>query len=90
MRAVYNGYEEKFMTGKEIKDYFRDAYSRFGRHHERISSYHIKIDTFKRLEDEKKFRLFINDSFCAIFDKQTDNKLYFIAYTKERPKWAKE
>jgi hypothetical protein len=89
-RPVYNGYDEAYMTGKEIKEYLSDAYGRFGRHHEMISSTRIKIDSFKKLQDDKLFRIFYNEFFFKIMDAETDSSLYFIAYTKERPKWAKD
>lgn len=37
-RDLYNGYQEKYMTGNEIKEFLSVAYGTFGRHHERISS----------------------------------------------------
>lgn len=31
-RSVYNGYEERIMTGQELFDHFVNAYECFGRH----------------------------------------------------------
>ena len=45
-KPVYNGYEEKYMTGREIKEYFKDAYERFGRHHSKISSHKIDMEKY--------------------------------------------
>ena len=36
-RPVYNGYEERIMTGQELFDYFANAYECFGRHHQQYS-----------------------------------------------------
>lgn len=90
MREVYNGYEEHYMTGKEIKEYFSDAYLRFGRHHSMISSHKIDLSRYSKLKDEETYRVFLNEMFCKIMNKDTDANIYFIGYTKERPKWAKD
>lgn len=89
-RAVYNGYQEAYMTGLEIKEFLTDAYSTFGRHHSMISSTRIKIDTFRKLKNEAEFRVFYNEAFFKIMDSETDKNLYFIGYTKNRPDWAKD
>lgn len=89
-RAVYNGYEEAYMSGLEIKEFLSDAYSTFGRHHERVSSTRIKIDTFKKIKMDKIYRIFYNDCFFKIMNGETDASLYFLGYTKVKPKWAKD
>lgn len=89
-RAVYNGYEEAYMSGLEIKEFLADAYGKFGRHHERVPSTRIKIDTFKKIKMDKIYRIFYNDCFFKIMDGETDASLYFLGYTKVKPKWAKD
>ena len=89
-RPVYNGYQETYMTGREIKEFLSDAYSTFGRHHSRISSTRIKINTFSKLKDDEEFRVFHNEGFVKIMDSETDKEIYFISYTKTRPDWAKD
>ena len=89
-REVYDGYQEAYMTGCEIKTFLSDAYSTFGRHHSRISSTRIKVDAFSKLKDDEKFRVFHNEDFIKIMDGETDKEIYFIGYTKTRPDWAKD
>ena len=89
-RPVYNGYEEKYMTGQEIIDTFSNAYERFGRHHERITAYKMDWSYKTKVKPDKIYRVFINDIFCGIFDGETDAQLYFFGYTMEAPPWAKE
>ena len=89
-RPLYNGYEEAYMSGLEIKKYLSDAYETFGRHHSRISSTKFKMENFHKVKDDTKYRVFFNDDFFKIMDGETDSSLYFIGYTKERPSWAKD
>lgn len=90
-RPIYDGYTEYYMTGKDIKNYFRNCYLCFGKHHSQISSYCIDFAKYyPKIKDYVNYRLFINDNFCSIFDINTDKKLYFLGYTKEKPKLAKD
>lgn len=90
-REVYNGYEEKFLTGTEIKELFSDAYECFGKHHSQISSHKINFAKFfGRIKTEVTYRIFLNENFCMILDNETDTKLYFFGYTKQKPTWAKD
>ena len=91
-REVYNGYEEFYMTGLEIKSYFEGCYETFGRHHEKIASKRIDFDSkYLKVNDNIRYRLFIKEnSFVRIMDIDTDKKKYFFGYTKERPTWAKD
>ena len=89
-RPVYNGYEEKYMTGQEVIDTFSQAYECFGRHHERIAAYKMDWSYKPRVRPEKTYRLFINEHFCLVLDGETDSKLYFFGYTMTPPPWAKD
>ncbi len=82
-RKVYNGYEEKYMTGKEIKDFLSDAYETYGKHHTRISLSKINFNFFPKIKDDILYRVFFNNLFIKIFDAETDESLYFIGYTKK-------
>ena len=87
-RSVYNGYETAYMTGKEIKEYLSDAYSRVGPYHEQTAGTKINIRQFKRIQDNTRYRVFYNDGFFKIMDAETDAELYWISYIKRNPKWA--
>lgn len=90
-RAVFNGYTEHYLTGKEIKEYFKNSYLLFGKHHSQISSYKLNFPKFyPKIKDEITYRVFLNDTFCNILDANTDNKIYFFGYTSEKPSWAKD
>ena len=85
-RAIYNGYEEKFLKGSELKFLFANSYECFGKHHQRVASHKIDFTKFfKRLSTDVTYRVFINDIFCMILDNETDQKLYFFGYTNEKP-----
>lgn len=86
-RSVYNGYETAYMTGKEIKEYLSDAYSRVGPYHEQTAGTKINIRQFKRIQDNTRYRVFYNDGFFKIMDAETDAELYWISYIKRNPKW---
>lgn len=90
-REVYQGYSEHYLTGKEISALFVNSYECFGKHHGQVSSHRINFSKYyKRLKDDVKYRVFINDIFCGIFDAETDDKIYFFGYTNEKPPWAKD
>lgn len=87
-RSVYNGYEAAYMTGKEIKKYLSDAYSRVGSYHEQTAGTKINIRQFKRIQDNARYRVFYNDGFIKIMDAETGAALYWISYIKRKPKLA--
>ncbi len=87
-RSVYNGYEAGYMTGKEIKEYLSDAYSRVGPYHEQTAGTKINIQRFKRIQDDMRYRVFYNDGFIQIMDAETDAELYWISYIKRKPELA--
>jgi hypothetical protein len=90
-RDVYGGYEERFLTGAQIKELFANSYECFGKHHQQVSSYKMDFPKYyKKIKDEVTYRVFINDIFCMILDNETDAKLYFFGYTHEKPAWAKD
>lgn len=90
-RPVYNGYEEKYLTGKQITELFANSYECFGKHHQQVSSRKIDFKTYyKKLKEDVSYRVFVNDIFCGIYDSVTDAKLYFFGYTNDKPAWAKD
>ncbi|HRN96909.1 MAG TPA: hypothetical protein PLZ58_00460 [Candidatus Saccharibacteria bacterium] len=90
-RDVYNGYEEKFLTGDQIRDLFANSYECFGKHHQQVSSHKINFSKFfSRIKAGTTYRLFLNDIFCMILDNETDAKIYFFGYTNDKPAWAKD
>lgn len=88
-REVYNGYKEKYMNGKELKEFLSDAYETFGRHHQQVHSTRINFRYFPKIKDDENYRIFLNEYFIKILTADNDESLYFIGYTKEKPKWAK-
>lgn len=89
-RPVYNGYNERYLTGKEIKEQFKDAYGTFGKHHSQVSSTKINFTYYPKILDDVSYRIFINDHFCKIMYADNDKDVYFISYTKNKPSWAKD
>lgn len=91
MRAVYAGYEEKYMSGKQMKKHFKGCYETFGRNHKKISNRAIDFDgKYRKVLDSTRYRLFINKSFCIVFDDKTDEQKDMFGYTREKPSWAKD
>ncbi len=89
-RKVYNGYNEMYMTGKELTEFLADVYVTFGRHHEKISCKKIDFKYYNKIIDNEKYRIFYNNLFIQIMNAETDEKIYFIGYTKNKPSWAKD
>ncbi len=77
------GCEKTFMTGKEIKDYLSDAYSRLGSYSEPVPGPRIRIEKYKKIQDETRYRVVYNGSFFKILDADTDLSLYYISYMKK-------
>ncbi len=81
MRAVYNGYTEKFLTGKELKEMFFNAFYCGDKHHSTI--YDITIPeyfSYIKIKDDKTYRVFFNDMFCKIMNSKTDGNIGFFSY----------
>ena len=90
-RKVYTDYEERFLSGNEIFELFKESYELFGRHHSKVSSYKIDFGKFfKRIKPDEVYRIFINGSFCKILNNTTDASIYFFGYTNSKPDWAKD
>lgn len=91
-KEVYNGYQEYYMTGNEIKEHFKGCYETFGRHHEKISSRQIDFDgKYRKVKDDVRYRVFIKEGyFVKIMDAETDKQKHFFGYTNVKPAWAKD
>lgn len=81
-KPVYNGYEEKYLTGIELKKHFKNKYYSTGRHHSiilgiTISDYLCLIE----ISDTKTYRIFINDFFCRVMDGENDKLISFFGYS---------
>lgn len=85
-RSVYNGYEAAIMTGKEIREYLSDAYSRVGPYHQQTAGTKINIRQFKKIRDDTRYRVFYNDGFFKIMDAETGAEIYWISYIKLKQK----
>ncbi len=81
-KPVYNGYNEKYIIGSELKATFENKYYVTGRHHSVILG--ITIPEYLELiniDDTKTYRIFINDYFCRIMDAETDKLTAFFGYS---------
>lgn len=81
-KPVYNGYEERYLTGLELKNNFENRYYATGRHHSvilgiTISDYLCLI----RINDTKLYRIFINNYFCRVMDGETDKLISFFGHS---------
>ena len=80
-KPVYNGYEERYLSGAELKDLFKDHYYATGRHHSVILG--LSIPDFlelKGISDSKEYRIFINKFFCRVMNADTDGLIVFFGH----------
>lgn len=80
-KPVYNGYEERYVTGKELKELFTGRYLATGRHHAVIRGIFISdyLDLLG-MEDAEKYRIFINEHFCRVMDSESDKLISFFGH----------
>lgn len=80
-RAVYNGYEEKYITGAELKQLFESCYFTGKRHHSTVLG--ISIPDYLDImgvDPNKTYRVFLNEFFCKIMKEDTDGEICFFGY----------
>jgi len=82
----YNSYKRTCMTGKEIRKFLSDAYGRVRPYHGPLAGSRIDVQSLTKLQDDKQYGVYYNDSFFKITDAETGSGLYWINYTKEKPK----
>lgn len=81
-KPVYNGYEEKYISGANLKEYFDGKYYSTGRHHSVILDLMIsEYLTFLNIKNENLYRIFINSHFCRIMDGNNDKLISFFGYS---------
>ena len=81
-KPVYNGYEERYLNGAELKETFENQYYCNGRHHSVILG--ITVPDYLELlgiSDDAKYRIFINDYFCRVMREDNDNLICFFAHS---------
>ena len=80
-KPVYNGYEERYIKGKELKNHFINCYYATGKHHSVILG--ITIPDYLDLlnvDEDTEYRIFINKYFCRVMDGKTDRLISFFGY----------
>ena len=83
MKEVYHGYNDKHVTGKELRELFANCYYCDGRHHDSVRDLTIaEYLDFLGIDDNKEYRLFINEYFCKVLNYETDGDIGFFAYLK--------
>ena len=82
-KPVYNGYNEKYLNGSELKAMFQNQYYCSGRHHATIMGITIPdyLDLIK-IDNTTQYRIFINDVFCRVMNATTDGLICFFSYAK--------
>ena len=81
-KAVYNGYQEDYLTGLELKGKYKDTYYTGGRHHSTV--YNLPIPLLLDLigvQDNTTYRVFYNDNYCRIMNKDTDGLIKFFGHS---------
>lgn len=81
MTPVYNGYDEQFLTGKELKEKYSLAFYCGGRHHATV--YDLLIPEYLDslgIVDSTDYRIFYNDCFCRVMLKSNDKLIDFFAH----------
>ena len=90
-QPVYNGYNEEWLTGSQLKEKFKNHYLTIGRHHADILD--ISIPDYleiKQIQENTEYRVFLNSVFCRIMSADTDKELVFFGHhpvsTEESPR----
>ena len=81
MRKVYNGYDEKYLTGKELSVMFQEAFYCDGRHHSVV--YDITMPEYfdyLKIKEDEQYRIFYNELFCKIMSTKNDKSIDFFSY----------
>lgn len=83
MRPVYNGYEERYLTGEELIGAFPDEYVTDRRHHATVLGISVSdfLSLHRGIEKEKRYRVFVNGAFCKVMREDTDGEVVFFGHT---------
>ena len=82
MTEVYSGYNEKFLTGKELKEMYQGYFYCSGRHHETVFDITIpEYLTSINIKDDMNYRIFYNNTFCRVMKVPNDKYVDFFAFT---------
>lgn len=80
-KQVYDGYQEQYVTGKELTEFFKDCYLAVGRHHSDIVALSVpEYLYFLGIEDAVTYRFFHNQYFCRVMDGATDALIVFFGH----------
>ena len=81
-KPVYNGYNEQYINGAELKAKFKDCYYGTARHHSVILGITIPdyLDLLN-IDDAEEYRIFINDALCRVMDGENDRLISFFSHT---------
>lgn len=81
-KPVYNGYEERYATGKELSKLFEGQYLTTRRHHSVVLGLSIPDYLwFLGVDEQKTYRIFINQFFCRLMKGDTDGLISFFGHT---------
>ena len=81
-KPVYNGYEERYVTGEELSKLFEGRYLTTGHHHSVVLGLPISDYLwFLGVDRQKTYRIFINQFFCRLMDGDTDGLIAFFGHT---------
>ena len=82
MKPVYNGYDEKIVTGADLKSLFPNELIATGRHHADVLGLTVEafLSSRRSIKDDKTYRIFLNDNFCKVMPENSDKQLAFFAH----------
>lgn len=81
-RPVYNGYEEKYVNGTELKRMFVNKYYTTGRHHSVVIGITIpEYFDYLGISDNQVYRIFVNEAFCKVMRADADHEISFFGHT---------
>lgn len=80
-KPVYNGYEERYISGSELKQLFHNHFYTTGRHHSIVLGLTIPdyLD-FLKIDSAITYRIFVNEYFCRVMDGETDRLISFFGH----------
>lgn len=80
-KQVYNGYQERYVTGREMAEFFKGCYLTAGRHHSDILA--LSVPEYLHLlgiEDMVTYRIFYNQYFCRVMNGASDGWIAFFGH----------
>lgn len=84
MKEIYNGYDEHFFNGKQLKVFFDKCFLQ-AKHKKTclLNMTIVEYLNFIGIEDDKSYRIFENGAYRHLSEGQTDEEISFFGFIPE-------